>query len=63
MPLLAQQLDLTTALVFLLAVTTMDGIIALLIWNAHRRMTGLTMTAAGSVHLESLQGALARLTA
>ena len=47
MPLLAQQLDLTTALVFLLAVTTMDGIIALLIWNAHRRMTGLTMTAAG----------------
>jgi signal transduction histidine kinase len=40
-------LDLNTALFFLMVLTAMDGIIALLIWNAHRHMKGLAITAGG----------------
>lgn len=40
-------LDLPTAVAFLMAITALDGIIALTIWNAHRNIRGLATTASG----------------
>ncbi|MBF0185075.1 MAG: HAMP domain-containing histidine kinase [Magnetococcales bacterium] len=41
------QLDLNTAIFFLMAFTALDGLIALLIWNGHRQMQGLATIATG----------------
>ncbi len=44
---LHSQLDLNTAIFFLMTVTAMDGLIALLVWNGHRNIQGLATTAGG----------------
>jgi signal transduction histidine kinase len=40
-------LDLHTSLIFLIAVTVVDAIMAVLIWNAHRHLPGLDFIASG----------------